>query len=158
MNTELEKIAHRLTEMFDEQPWFGPQLLKKLQSIPFEYWNTKATPSKNDVARLLQHMINWRIFTIEKLKGNDDFNIELNSEADWSDVSISTEEDKNALINEFMDTQQQILELLKSKDDSLLDKPVGSRDYNFRYLLEGIIQHDIYHLGQIALVARIAQG
>jgi len=49
---------------------------------------------------------------------------------------------------------QQIMEILKQKDDSLLDQKVDFRDYDFRFLLHGLIQHDIYHLGQIAYLTK----
>jgi uncharacterized damage-inducible protein DinB len=57
-------------------------------------------------------------------------------------------------IERFEETQEQILSLLKERNDDLLDEPVRERTYNYRKLLEGIIQHDIYHLGQIAYAAK----
>jgi hypothetical protein len=35
---------------------------------------------------------------------------------------------------------------------------VDERKYNFRKLLHGLIQHDIYHLGQIAYIKKIASS
>ena len=38
-----------------------------------------------------------------------------------------------------------------------LDRTVAGKEYNFRYLIEGITQHDVYHLGQIALTLSLVK-
>jgi hypothetical protein len=45
--------------------------------------------------------------------------------------------------------------LLLQKDDSFLDEPVEYRKYDFRFLLNGLIQHNLYHTGQIAYVNKL---
>ncbi len=42
-----------------------------------------------------------------------------------------------------------------NQSDSILEDPVPGRNHNFRFLIEGMIQHDIYHLGQIGLMAKL---
>ena len=37
---------------------------------------------------------------------------------------------------------------------SILEQNVRERTYNYRKLITGIIQHDIYHLGQIAFITK----
>jgi hypothetical protein len=44
---------------------------------------------------------------------------------------------------------------LKKKEDAFLEEKVDYRNYNFRFLLNGLVQHDIYHLGQIAYVGKM---
>jgi uncharacterized damage-inducible protein DinB len=39
---------------------------------------------------------------------------------------------------------------LEKFNDSILNEPVGGRKYKFSKLLYGIVEHDIYHAGQIA--------
>jgi len=50
------------------------------------------------------------------------------------------------------------VEVLQQQQDSLLIERVPERDYNFRKLLYGIVQHDIYHLGQIAYITKLLKG
>ena len=40
-------------------------------------------------------------------------------------------------------------------DDQKLKEKVGGRNYDFFYLLHGIIHHDVYHLGQIAILKKL---
>jgi len=48
-----------------------------------------------------------------------------------------------------------LVTLMDNLTDALLGKQVADREYNYRFLLNGIVQHDIYHLGQIAYVKKL---
>jgi len=48
-----------------------------------------------------------------------------------------------------------IILAIKDKDDEFLSENVEFRKYNFQVLLNGLIQHDIYHIGQIAYVKKL---
>jgi len=52
-------------------------------------------------------------------------------------------------------THQELMATLEMADDSLLDEKVDYRDYNFRTLLDGLLTHNIYHVGQIAVVHKL---
>ena len=56
---------------------------------------------------------------------------------------------------QFKVTHDLIIELLGTKDDKFLSGKVDYREYNFKFLLHGIIQHDIYHIGQIAYLKKL---
>jgi len=52
-------------------------------------------------------------------------------------------------------THNKIIELLKMKeDDNFLGDIVPLRKYNYWFLLNGLIQHNIYHLGQVAYLKK----
>ena len=57
------------------------------------------------------------------------------------------------LIQQFKDSQDKLTTLLKSKQDPFLETPYGNK--NFKYLVDGILHHDLYHLGQIGLVNKM---
>jgi len=48
-----------------------------------------------------------------------------------------------------------MIQLIEGRDDSYLDTVFQDSGYTFKYLIEGIIQHDIYHLGQIGIVLKL---
>jgi uncharacterized damage-inducible protein DinB len=55
----------------------------------------------------------------------------------------------------FIATNQQIVTHLQHRDDVFLSGKVDHRNYNFRFLLNGLIQHNIYHAGQIAILHKM---
>jgi hypothetical protein len=58
-------------------------------------------------------------------------------------------------VKQLKEAHEQIINLLRHKDDGFLSEMVDFRKYNFRFLLNGLIQHNIYHLGQIAYVKKL---
>ena len=53
-------------------------------------------------------------------------------------------------------THNKIIGILKQKtDDNYLGDIVPLRKFNFRFMLYGLIQHNIYHLGQVAYVKKL---
>ena len=153
MNPNIIKLIKKLNNTFQESPWQGESILTQLKKIELQYVNETLSNSKNSIAILIQHLINWRVFAIEKLNNNEAFNIEMNSEADWKKISITTKIEWNALLNELTSTQNQILDILENqKNDAFLTNKTLGKDYSFEFLIEGIIQHDLYHLGQIGLL------
>lgn len=150
---DIEDCVAQFEEVFKGQPWYGPPFLKSLEQIEVRFWNRKWNNNGHSIAELLFHMLDWRLFVIQKLKDNDLYRIEMNTESDWRrGVSIETEKQKNEIINQLKDTQQDIIQLLSKKPDSWLNEFVIGKDYKNSYMIQGAIQHDIYHLGQINLL------
>ncbi|WP_106791443.1 DinB family protein [Aquimarina sp. Aq78] len=140
-------------EVFEGEPWFGNSILKSLEHIPVLFWDKKPKKVSHSISELVYHLIDWRGFVIEKLKGNKAFDIELNSEKDWrKGVLIQNEKEKKKTLEELIETQNIICELLLAKPDSWLNEQVAGRRYRNEYMINGVIQHDIYHLGQINIV------
>lgn len=153
MKTEVEHITNSIKATFEGAPWYGESLLVKLKTINSELVNESINTS-NTIGNLVAHLIQWRLFVIEKLKGNTQFDIEINSKSDWPETTIKSKADWNHLITKLKSSQDQIIDLLSKKEDSFLNKQTSGTNYNNRTLLTGIIQHDIYHLGQISLIKK----
>jgi len=115
-----------------------------------------AKPSgQHSILELLWHMITWKEFTISRLRPNaaNDLNyFELN---DWRQLDHT---DKSLLkkgLERFHQLHKELVEITWQQRDDILFKRVEERNYDFRKLLLGVIDHDIYHLGQIAYVTKL---
>lgn len=150
---KVQELNAKLKQVFEGNPWFGDALIVKLNTIDFTLVNQKLPNSKNSIAIIVQHLINWRAFVIKKLEGDEVFDIEMNSEDDWTNVVVENLAQWEALLDELVRTQTTITSILDTENNPLfLEQMVLGRTYNFDYLLEGLIQHDIYHFGQIGFL------
>ena len=149
--SKLDHIINELETCFDGKPWYGDSVMKKLDAVDWKIVNDAIYGDKT-IAVLVQHIINWRIFVIMKLQGDEDYDIIIDELNDWTKVTIENGEEWNRLKKRIRHTQKEILELLASHTDALLDKKVPAKNYTFGAILPSIAQHDIYHLGQIALL------
>lgn len=153
MQNEIQRLVNALTETYSGEPWYGEGFLEKLDSINWKLVSISPVENSTTIARLVKHIINWRIFLIEKLQGNAGFDIKIDAPNDWTDIVVESESDWEQLLVEMVESQNAIIRLLKEKTDEILDTQVEGRTYSYRFLIEGIIQHDVYHLGQIGLIA-----
>lgn len=153
MNPRIQSLINSLNDSFDGDPWLGTSVMSKLRAIDPGKVNETLPNSRSSIARLTQHIINWRIFAIEKLSGNQSFDIEIDSPRDWPANMMVDPADWTFLLTDLTKTQTELIELLeKEKNDQFLKTITSGREYDFEHLLEGIIQHDTYHLGQIGLI------
>ena len=148
---KLDYIINDLKECFDGKPWYGDSIMKKLEAVDWRIVNDQDYGNKS-IAVLLQHMINWRIFVLKKLQGDADYDIIIDELNDWTQVHIKNQQEWNLIKQEIRNTQNKIVEYLSTCTDDLFDKKVPGKKYTFGPILQSIIQHDIYHLGQIAML------
>lgn len=151
MARQIEYIIHDLKQCFDGKPWYGISVWEKIDSISWEIVNEKRYSPKT-IAVLLQHIINWRIFVLQKLEGNAEYDLLIDSPADWTEIHIQSQQEWDALKLRLRQTQNELLEKLSSAPNALLNSQVPGKEYTFLPILTSISQHDIYHLGQIAML------
>ena len=102
-------------------------------------------------------MLTWREFIISRLQPGNDKTVQYFEKNDWRELDhndLSLWEKGLQLLE---NTQQLLTVLLGNLTDDILSKQVTDREYNYRFLFHGVIQHDIYHLGQIAYVKKLLQ-
>lgn len=148
---KLEHIVDSLIECFDGKPWYGISVMEKLDAISWEIVNEQKYGSKS-IAVLVQHVINWRIFVLKKLDGDEAYDLKIDGPNDWSDIHINTLQEWDELKISLRQTQKELLEFLSDASNELLEKNVPGKKYTFGNVLTSIAQHDIYHLGQIAML------
>lgn len=155
MKSRIYHLIQSLEHVLEGSPWYGESVMEKLERMDYRVVNEVPSGLSNSIARLVKHMINWRVFTAEKLKGNTAFDIRLNSTDDWPEITIHSEQQWRDLLQELKATQDQLFTQLRSKNEDDLEQPCHGKSYSLGFLVEGIVQHDVYHLGQIAIIEKL---
>jgi uncharacterized damage-inducible protein DinB len=153
MNREIQSIISGLQEVLSGGPWYGKSFSALTSEISGEKIYHKPNENAHSLADLLYHMITWAQFTQYRLERKEQDMQEV-EDMDWRKIDPAVHTWEKG-IAEFTGSFHAIIALLKDKDDTLLEEKVDYREYNFRSLLNGIIQHTIYHLGQIAYVNKL---
>lgn len=148
MKTEIQNIISLLSRTFEKNAWHGPSVKEVLNDITAEQSFTKLRDT-HSIIELVAHMTAWRIFVIKKLEGDENYKVEdeknFPSETDWMKT-----------LNDLSASQLHLLELLKDFPATKLSDVVHAPPYKYSFytLLHGIIHHDLYHIGQIALIKK----
>lgn len=142
----------QLESLFNGQPWLDETLLKKTNKLSSEQAFKRPYPSVHSVAEILAHMIAWREVLIKRLEGNYAYQVQMQSSQDWPSMQQLQILGWHALQQQLADNQNRLIELLRQQSDEVLAIPYNEQGHTFDYLINGIIQHDLYHLGQMGLV------
>ena len=149
---QLNYYIDQFKGFYEGNNWVAVGAAEKLGKIDFQKAIIPQMPNKHSIYQILEHMLAWRNLLLKRLQGDNAFDIEQNGPKDWPSHHALEEADWEALKAAFDQNQKDLIKALAQHDDRLLDQTVPTRPYDFRYLINGVIQHDFYHLGQINLL------
>ncbi len=148
MKTEINSLTRQFQNMLQGHPWFGRSAEELLADVNIKNVYTKPGQSEHTLCDMLWHMVTWATFTLNRMEGNKKKDVATDETPDWRKTGPKGNDWTKGL-SAFHQVHQKIITLLRKKEDSWLGQKVEYREYDFKYLLQGLIQHDIYHLGQI---------
>lgn len=154
MNNEIQSIIRNLENTLDGTPWYGRPVYAILREVDSSIAYKKPTEDSHSLIELLYHMLTWAEFTLKRIEKDDINDLAAFEKLDWREIDPKIHDWDEGLAA-FIAAHQQIISLLHTKDDALLNEIVDYRQYNFRFLLNGLIQHNIYHLGQAAYLKKL---
>lgn len=154
MNKETQSISRNIQNILNGEPWYGRPVFAILNEIDPHIVFKKPNPNSHSIAELLYHTITWAEFCLKQIEKADKKLIEEIQSRDWRNIDPSVHNWEKGL-EELRTIHDQIISALESKDDEWLKEKVHFRNFNFRFMLNGLIQHDIYHIGQIAYVKKL---
>ena len=148
-NLELERIIGQLKAAYEGPAWHGPALKEVISKIT-AIDATKYIGDAHNIAELIYHMIAWRTYLIKHLEGETAYKV--SNEKNFKPFKNLYGSEWNGLKAELEKNQNNLLDLLSKQDDTLLTQKAGSGRFDYYTLIHGVIQHDLYHLGQIIMI------
>ena len=154
MNDEIRSIIDNLKEVLSGNPWYGKSAMALFDEIDPAIVYYKPNDQSHSLIELLYHMVTWAAFTQHRLMKDRQMDSDTVQALDWQEIDPAIHTWENG-VAQFTEATNLIIQLLEASSDQLPDEKVDYRDYNFRILLNGLVQHNIYHLGQIAYVKKL---
>ncbi len=140
-----------MQEVLNGEPWYGKSFQKLMAEINPDIVYQKLGENSHSLIDLIHHMVTWSDFTKQRLHKDKNIDLTALDASDWR-ATIASIHTWNNGISEFTASTNAIIEILKTCTDDLLQEKVDYRNYNFNVLLNGLIQHNIYHIGQISFI------
>lgn len=149
--SEISRIIDQLQRAFEGNAWHGPSVLEALQEVNAEQALKKPITAAHNIWEIVLHITAWHIAVTQRLEG---YAVELSKEEDWPPVNNSSENSWNSALQLLNESYENLLKKVSGLSDADLNKTVPGRDHSAYFLLHGIIQHDLYHTGQIAILKK----
>ena len=149
---EAERIADQLKRAHEGGAWHGPAVDELLAGVDAEKAAARPVGGSHSIWELVAHIEAWERAILRRL-GGDPAQI-YNTGEDWSSLADVSEEAWAAALRRLTETYVALREAVLGLDDSELDEPVLP-NMSTRYVsLHGVVQHTLYHAGQLALVRK----
>lgn len=156
--SEIERIADELQREHEGDPWHGSPLRELLAGVGCEVAAAHPIRHVHSIWEIVLHMTSWKNEVRRRLAGAAAATPE---EGDWPDVPAPTPEAWKAAVERLEQAHSALVSAVRELPESKLfepthdprDRETGSGVSHY-VLLHGIVQHDVYHSGQIALVRK----
>ena len=129
-----------------EGAWYGPSLAELLAKISPEIAVIPPTPEAHSISTLLQHLLLWNERIRKACEG--DPLPKWQADKEWAEPPIPWSE----LVTRWNQSRDLVEAKIRNFPIDDLTKQVSGRSYPYETMLHGIVQHTIYHAGQIAMV------
>ena len=149
--TELERIADQLKRAYEGEAWHGPSVLEALKDVTPEAAAKRSIPNAHTIWELVHHIGAWADIPRRRILGES---FKITDELNFPPVTDTTESAWKKSLAGLAERQRKLLELIPTLDPARLDQPVMKDGPTLYALLHGIVQHHIYHAGQISLLKK----
>ena len=150
---EVERILDQLKRAYEGNAWHGPSVRELLADVTAEQAHARPLRNAHSIWELTHHIAVWENAGRRRLSG-DRAQIEISSPEDWppaDDTSEAAWQKAKASIDR---SHQSLIEAIARVPESRLDEPISEGMSTVYATLHGVIQHDLYHAGQIAILKK----
>jgi uncharacterized damage-inducible protein DinB len=155
---EIARIVDQLEREHAGDPWHGSPLSAILEGVTSQQAASKPLADAHSIWELVLHMTGWKNETRRRLSGapagepeNGDWPaVEQTSAEHWAQALEHLELAHRLLVSAVKDFPEPDL-YVPTNDARMRELGVGVTYYE---LLHGIVQHDVYHAGQIAILKK----
>jgi len=132
--------------------WYGPALDELLRRVTLETATVQPVAGAHSISELLQHLLLWN----ERTRNTSETcpMPPWEPEKEWAEPRIPW----NELVARWKRSRDLLEEKIRNFSVDDLAKQVPGRDYPFETLLNGTVQHTIYHSGQIAMILSMVRS
>lgn len=156
--SEIQRILDQFRKAYNGDAWHGDPVLKVLQGITAKQAFMRPIPEAHNIWEILLHITAWEGEVLRRLQTGI---LQMPEEGDWCSINDSSDFAWQVALERFqmihLDLDDAIGRLTEEHLDEILgtsrERELGS-GVSVYTLLHGIIQHSLYHAGQIALLKK----
>jgi len=154
-----EKLSTQLQKILAGDAWYGSPVYTIIEGISFEAAYEKPQNSVHNIAEIVLHMIAWTEEVMDRMNGLPSG---VPTSDDWPPTGAPDEQKWQNYVEDLKLVNVNLIGIIQNfPQEQWNETTVDERNrelgtgVTFEELINGLIQHHIYHSGQIALLNRI---
>ncbi len=156
MTTEVNRLEEQLRRVLEGEAWHGLSVLELLAGLSEAQAASHPIAGAHSIWELVLHIASDYDLVLRRLAGDGR---QLTAAEDWPACPASTEENWQQTVQELKLRNKKLRQAVRDFPVERLDDPlVPEAPYTAYMQFIGVIQHNMYHAGQIALLKRALAG
>ena len=150
--SETRRIADQLKRAFEGEAWHGPSVKEALAGVTAQQAAARPIAKAHTIWEITAHIAVWEDVVRRRLAG---LPVTQPTDAeDWPPAGEGGERAWAALLARLEAGNGALREAFLAFDETRLDQPPEGARSTAYDLMHGIVQHDLYHAGQIAVLRK----
>lgn len=155
MASAVERIQGELKRAFEGEAWHGPAVLELLQDVTAEQAAARPIAGAHSIWELVLHITAWESVGCRRLELD---RAELSDEENFPPLGDASQAAWQQTIEALKNGHRKLRDAIDRLDESRLDEPILVGMRSVYITLHGVIQHDLYHAGQIAILKKALES
>lgn len=159
MNPVIEKLVIELNRAMFGEPWYGASVKNVLDAITYKQAFAASIGNVHTIAEIALHILAWNEEMLSRFEGNEPKEPVI---GDWPWVKYDDEKYWNEIRENIYSTHNRLIKLVETFPVEKYEDKIGTEQktelatgFTYRESLLGLMQHNIYHVGQIALIKKL---
>jgi uncharacterized damage-inducible protein DinB len=152
--SETVRLADQIRRAFEGDAWHGDSMRELLHGVNAKVAAAHPIKNAHSIWELVLHVATWDDVTVKRIAGTA---LEPSDEQNFPPVKDTSEAAWGKAIEQAKRAHNELVKAVAAFPDSRLQDQVPGKTesyHNFFYLFSGIVQHELYHAGQIALLKK----
>lgn len=154
MNNECDRIADQFYRGVEGDAWHGPPVRALLADVTAEMAAARPIESAHTIWELVLHMTAWAEIARRRVAGEV---VEPTSAEDWPPPAPASAAAWNEAVAALERSHGELRRAALALGESHLEDRTPGKPHTLYVLLHGVLQHTLYHAGQIAILKRAAE-
>lgn len=156
--SEIDRIVDQLQREHEGDPWHGSPLRQILDGITAAQAARRPVPGAHSIWELVLHITAWKYEVRRRLSGAP---ADEPEDGDWPAVGAPSEDGWRDALARLEHAHHELIDAIRRFPEPRLFAPTNDprnrptrAGVPYYVLLHGIVQHDVYHSGQIAVLKK----
>jgi uncharacterized damage-inducible protein DinB len=153
--SDVERILAHYDGVLNGDAWHGDAVWRTLDSISVEQASARPIAGVHTIWELVMHMIFWEEVAAKRLAGQ---RAGLVEELNFPAMPPATEENWRETLDELRLSNGKFRDALAKLQPARLNEMTAAGKRTYYGEAHGVMEHHVYHLGQIAMLRKAQLG